>query len=85
MPYTAGLLDSIPRLGRARNGQRLPAIPGQVPTLAHLPAGCRFSNRCRHATTECTMACPALDAVAAGHHVRCLRWRDLPLEERSRA
>jgi peptide/nickel transport system ATP-binding protein/oligopeptide transport system ATP-binding protein len=85
MPYTAGLLDSMPRLGRPRDGRRLPAIPGQVPTLAHLPEGCRFSNRCGHATAECTITRPALEAAGPGHDVRCLRWRDVPLVERSRA
>jgi ABC-type dipeptide/oligopeptide/nickel transport system ATPase component len=38
MPYTAGLLGSIPRLGRARDGQPLHAIPGHVPSLTQLPA-----------------------------------------------
>ncbi len=85
MPYTAGLLASIPRLGHARRGRRLAAIPGQVPTLSELPAGCRFSNRCHHATSACTAAPPALEPVAAGHDVRCLRWRELTLHEKSLA
>jgi len=79
MPYTAGLLGSIPRLGRARNGQRLHAIPGQVPSLTHLPAGCRFSTRCAHAEPRCATTPPALEAATAGHEVRCLRWPDLAL------
>ena len=82
MPYTAGLLGSIPRLGRSRHGQRLNAIPGQVPTLSSLPAGCRFSNRCAHSTAACTGARPALEAVTADHDVRCRRWQELDLVDR---
>ncbi len=49
MPYTRALLNSIPRLDRAREGeQRLEAIPGSVPSPLRLPAGCRFHPRCRH-------------------------------------
>ncbi len=79
MPYTAGLLGSIPRLGRARDGQRLHAIPGHVPALTHLPAGCRFSTRCAHAEPRCSTTPPPLDAAMAGHDVRCLRWPDWTL------
>jgi len=83
MPYTAGLLASIPRLGRV--GGRLPAIPGQVPTLAQLPAGCRFSNRCGHVAAACRSTAPALESASPGHDVRCGRWRDLDLAAEGRA
>ncbi len=79
MPYTAGLLGSIPRLGRSARGQRLHAIPGHVPTLADVPAGCRFSTRCAHAEPRCAVTSPALEAVLPDQHVRCIRWRDLQL------
>ncbi len=85
MPYTAGLLGSIPRLGRALPGGRLPAIPGQVPTLAQLPPGCRFSNRCGHVMPACLAAPPALETAGTGHDVRCGRWRELDLALRSQA
>ena len=79
MPYTAGLLASIPRLGRARRGQPLPSIPGQAPALSDLPPGCRFSNRCAHADERCRAAQVALEAATPAHDVRCLRWRELDL------
>jgi len=85
MPYTAGLLASIPRLGAPRRGARLQAIPGQVPTLARLPAGCRFSNRCACAEPRCHERPPALERAAPGHDVRCLRWRELDLSPEGRA
>lgn len=44
-PYTRGLLRSIPRLDGVRK-VTLPVIPGNVPGLAELPVGCRFSTRC---------------------------------------
>ncbi|HEY2875553.1 MAG TPA: ABC transporter ATP-binding protein [Reyranella sp.] len=68
-PYTWSLLQSVPRLDRAAD--RLIAIKGQPPDPAAPPAGCRFHPRCPWAETRCTEAEPALDEIAAGHHVRC--------------
>ena len=59
-PYARGLLDSIPRL-RADKLAELPVIPGMVPDLLHLPPGCRFADRCEHATDICRMQRPVLD------------------------
>jgi len=53
MPYTAGLMNSIPRLGSSVNKVRLEAIPGTVPALTNLPQGCRFNPRCGFATDVC--------------------------------
>jgi oligopeptide/dipeptide ABC transporter ATP-binding protein len=63
-PYSRGLLDSIPRL-REEKLDELPIIPGMVPDLLHLPAGCRFADRCSHVTDECRLQRPHLDAQAA--------------------
>jgi peptide/nickel transport system ATP-binding protein/oligopeptide transport system ATP-binding protein len=79
MPYTAGLIGSIPRLGRSEPGQRLRTIPGQVPPLSQLPAGCRFSTRCPHVEPRCRETPPELEQTSDGHEVRCLRWRELDL------
>ncbi|HDZ09441.1 ABC transporter ATP-binding protein [Pseudohongiella sp.] len=76
-PYTQGLLSSIPRLNTVPKS-RLAIIPGMVPGLRDLPAGCRFANRCRHCLDSCTLASPAEEQVSAGHSVSCYRWRDLP-------
>ena len=72
MPYTAGLLGSVPRLD-APQGARLVPIPGAPPSLAALPAGCPFTPRCPLAVDECSTAEPALDAVGPGHRVACIR------------
>jgi oligopeptide transport system ATP-binding protein len=79
MPYTQGLLRSVPRLPAAgRRVERLDAIAGNVPNPGHLPAGCSFAPRCRHvAPARCEARLPELEAAAEGHRVRCVRWREL--------
>jgi oligopeptide/dipeptide ABC transporter ATP-binding protein len=72
-PYTQGLIGSIPILGQV--AERLEVIPGSVPNLINLPAGCRFAPRCKarlaHQLQICTQAEPPLEAVNPGHSVRC--------------
>ena len=79
MPYTAGLIGSILRLGNSGGGQRLRTIPGQVPSLSELPSGCRFSTRCPHAQPECVETQPQLEWISDEHEVRCMRWQELDL------
>jgi oligopeptide/dipeptide ABC transporter ATP-binding protein len=67
-PYTRGLVSSLPG---STPGSRLKAIPGTVPDLAALPAGCAFAPRCRERLGECDAAPPGPAEVAAGHSVRC--------------
>ncbi len=72
-PYTQGLIGSIPVLGKVM--ERLDVIPGNVPNLINLPAGCRFAPRCRacaqHGLKICAQQKPELVSVGAGHIVRC--------------
>ena len=82
MPYTAGLMNSIPRLGSSISKKRLEAIPGTVPALTSLPDGCRFHPRCAHATSVCTTDLPVLEEAGDDHMIRCARWRELSLNER---
>ena len=65
MPYSAGLLRSVPRLDAVlRKGVRLRAIPGNVPDPADKPAGCTFHPRCEHAVASvCDLARPALETI----------------------
>jgi oligopeptide transport system ATP-binding protein len=79
MPYTAGLLRSVPRLDLAgRRGGPLPAIPGNVPDPLHPPPGCHFHPRCSHAEMgRCDVRAPLLDPAGEGRQVRCLRWREI--------
>jgi peptide/nickel transport system ATP-binding protein/oligopeptide transport system ATP-binding protein len=82
MPYTAGLMGSIPRLGASERKVRLTTIPGQVPSLARLPQGCRFAPRCAYAIDACRAGEPALAPVSPGHAARCIRAAEIDLTER---
>jgi peptide/nickel transport system ATP-binding protein/oligopeptide transport system ATP-binding protein len=72
-PYSQGLLQSMPRLGdKVRLGKvRLEEIPGVVPSLYELPAGCRFSTRCSHAKEICRKEEPDLEEIDESHFCRC--------------
>ena len=52
MPYTWGLLGSIPRLDRPK-AERLHSIKGTPPSLINAPQGCKFRPRCPHAFDKC--------------------------------
>jgi oligopeptide transport system ATP-binding protein len=86
MPYTIGLLNSVPRLVMAgAAGATLAAIPGSVPDARHLPKGCAFHPRCDFVEPGlCDAEVPALEPAAEGHAVRCRRWRAVA-ERRSMA
>ncbi|MBD0322510.1 MAG: ABC transporter ATP-binding protein [Aldersonia sp.] len=64
MPYTAGLLGSIPRLDGPPRAPLLP-IPGAPPQLHALPPGCSFAPRCPLVVSACTEAEPPLVAHVA--------------------
>ena len=81
MPYTLGLMNSIPRVDRAAEHQeRLQAIPGNVPNPLNLPEGCAFHPRCRFVQDRCKAAIPPLEDAGNGHQVRCVRWNELDLK-----
>ncbi|MBE7194053.1 MAG: ABC transporter ATP-binding protein [Gordonia polyisoprenivorans] len=76
MPYTAGLLASIPRVDREQSGPLVP-IPGQPPVLIDVPDACPFAARCPAATTTCTAAEPTLSSVGPHHDVACHRAEEI--------
>ncbi len=68
-PYTRGLLSAMPRLhGRV---ERLPDIPGQLPSLKNPPAGCRFAPRCPLVQSICRKQAPEMREMAPGHEAAC--------------
>ena len=75
MPYTWGLLGSIPRLDGPKP-ERLHSIEGAPPSLIQLPKGCKFRPRCPHAFDKC-MEEPGLEnrVETPGHLDRC--WLDV--------
>jgi oligopeptide transport system ATP-binding protein len=79
MPYTMSLLQSLPRLGQARSrGQRLQAIPGNVPNPTAPPAGCAFHPRCGFFQAgRCDAQEPPLEMISDDRSARCVRWREI--------
>ncbi|MPV36754.1 ABC transporter ATP-binding protein [Georgenia subflava] len=69
-PYTRGLLASRPGL---EGGDRLPAIPGQAPSLLAMPTGCTFHPRCdqSHGRAPCWETEPALRVIDENRASRC--------------
>lgn len=74
MPYTAGLLSSVPRLDTDA-AERLASIPGNPPSLINVPSGCAFHPRCLRRSEvpgdRCSTEDPHLLPTAPGHLVRC--------------
>jgi peptide/nickel transport system ATP-binding protein len=66
MPYTLGLLGSLPRLDRP--SERLTPIPGAPPSLVNMPPGCPFTPRCPLARPVCDVAEPELSATTSPDH-----------------
>ena len=67
-PYTRGLLDSVPANNEGR--ARLRQIPGMTPSLAHLPQGCAFRERCGRADSAC-FSDPKENNNLRCHHPLC--------------
>ena len=76
-PYTVGLMGSVPRLpeaGAVADGGRggpLAEIPGAVPRLDDMPAGCAFAPRCGLATERCRERAPTFEEKAPGQWAAC--------------
>jgi peptide/nickel transport system ATP-binding protein len=82
-PYTELLLRSIPRVDQ--DARHLSTIPGQVPSIAAMPAGCRFAPRCPLRVAICSERDPLLAPVAGSpaHQARC--WVRAPQAELAHA
>ena len=68
-PYTRGLLNSIPKIGKTRG--YLPSIRGQVPLPGTVEKGCRFADRCDYTLELCRQKDPELLKVSEHHQCRC--------------
>jgi len=71
-PYAQGLMGAIPTL--ADHAERLVSIPGSMPRLSAIPAGCPFNPRCAKAFGPCTRLRPELaapDPTAPSHKTAC--------------
>ena len=77
-PYTRGLMASVPRVALMRGAGerahgRLAEIPGMVPSLAELPAGCVFAPRCAFAQERCRREYPPYEEKRPARWAAC--WR----------
>ncbi|MBV8067542.1 MAG: ABC transporter ATP-binding protein [Candidatus Eremiobacteraeota bacterium] len=80
MPYTQGLLASLPRLDETEH-RRLEPIPGQPPNLLRLPPGCAFARRCVYRMPICEDPVPLYD-FGAGHVARCYLYDERARDQR---
>jgi oligopeptide/dipeptide ABC transporter ATP-binding protein len=77
MPYTLGLLGSLPRLD-GLTGERLVPITGAPPSLVNLPPGCPFQPRCPLAADICNDVEPLLTETDEAYHLAaCHYWTTL--------
>ena len=82
MPYTWGLLGSIPRLDRPKQ-EKLHSITGSPPSLINAPRGCKFRPRCPHVFDRCIEEPELVNRVEAPDHLdRC--WLSLDDKRRLR-
>ena len=72
-PYTQGLIACLPELGRTskQSNVALPEIPGVVPPLHALGAGCPFASRCNVAMPHCIAEQPPEVAFGGSRRVAC--------------
>lgn len=79
MPYTLGLLNSLPRLDKREGGGRLNQIEGSPPDMRVPPKGCPFYARCPFRKDVCAEVIPPLetvpDAATPDHLMAC--WVDV--------
>ncbi|MDQ6825876.1 MAG: ABC transporter ATP-binding protein [Candidatus Eremiobacteraeota bacterium] len=81
MPYTQGLLASLPRLDQHER-KRLEPIKGQPPNLLRLPPGCAFAPRCAYRMPICDEPVPIYD-FGGGHVARCFLYDERAKDQRS--
>lgn len=72
MPYTVGLLGSIPRMDGPARAPLIPIV-GAPPAMHALPPGCSFAPRCPIAIDDCRAAEPPLAETTKGHRAACIR------------
>jgi oligopeptide transport system ATP-binding protein len=80
MPYTQGLLASLPRLDDSEH-RRLEPIAGQPPNLLRLPPGCAFAPRCAYRMPICDQPVPIYE-FGEGHVARCWLYDERARDQR---
>jgi oligopeptide/dipeptide ABC transporter ATP-binding protein len=75
MPYTLGLIGSLPRMDEDR-GHRLTPVHGTPPSMLNLPPGCPFRPRCPLHQDICSEVEPDLLPVNSSGHVSACHFQD---------
>ncbi len=70
-PYTASLLNSVPRPVVREGGEEEQVILGEVPSALNPPKGCPFHTRCPKCTDLCREQKPPLLETEPGHYTAC--------------
>jgi oligopeptide/dipeptide ABC transporter ATP-binding protein len=70
-PYTEALLSAVPRPDPRKAHKQRIILPGDMPSAAAPPSGCRFHTRCALATDRCRSESPALRETEPRHWVAC--------------
>jgi peptide/nickel transport system ATP-binding protein len=74
MPYSLGLLGSLPRLDETT--ERLTPIVGSPPSLVNLPPGCPFTPRCPLAQDRCEEEEPELTPTDSRTHLAACHFHE---------
>jgi len=69
-PYTAALLQCLPRAGQQKQQGRLQTIPGALPSPGEIVSGCAFADRCAYTQARCRTEAPLLRDIG-GRRTRC--------------
>jgi len=69
-PYTAGLLNTVPKLN-LKSRLKLPHIEGSLPEIGNVPDGCRFHPRCDRKIDICKIEKPRLEKINDNHIYYC--------------
>jgi len=77
-PYTEALLSAVPRADPDATKKRI-ILPGDVPSPANPPSGCKFHPRCLYAQPICAEEIPVWRDVGDEHYVACHRADELRL------
>jgi peptide/nickel transport system ATP-binding protein len=74
-PYTLGLKNALPKLGRKEEPITIPGVP---PDLTRPPPGCRFAPRCPFSLDICRAEAPPMVSMGGGRYSRCHRVHEMP-------
>lgn len=69
-PYTAALMDCVPRITHEKDIQ-FQDIKGEIPSPLNPPKGCRFCTRCQKVQTRCREKEPEYKEISPGHFAAC--------------